>query len=112
MRIVYLHGFASSPQSSKARFFAQRFAAQGVEFVAPQLDGGNFEYLTISAQLKIVEQAVGGRPAVIMGSSLGGYLAAWFASRHPEIERVILLAPAFQLVPRWRERFTPEQLVP
>jgi len=40
MRVVYLHGFASSPQSSKARFFAGKFAEAGVAFEAPQLDQG------------------------------------------------------------------------
>ena len=29
MRIVYLHGFASSPQSSKAQFFQKKFAERG-----------------------------------------------------------------------------------
>jgi predicted esterase YcpF (UPF0227 family) len=76
MRIVYLHGFASSPQSGKARFFAAKFRALGVPFTAPQLDEGNFEGLTISGQLKVVEQAVGQDHVVLMGSSLGGYLAA------------------------------------
>ena len=35
MRIVYLHGFASSPQSGKARFFAGKFQELGVPFTAP-----------------------------------------------------------------------------
>ena len=26
---------------------------------------------------------------------MGGYLAALYASRHPEIDRMVLLAPAF-----------------
>ena len=110
MRIVYLHGFASSPQSSKARYFAQQFAREKVEFIVPELDGGDFETLTITGQLETVAQAMAGRPAVLMGSSLGGYLAAWFASRNLQVERVVLLAPAFQFLRRWRERFTPDQL--
>jgi pimeloyl-ACP methyl ester carboxylesterase len=111
MRIVYLHGFASSPQSSKAQFFRQKFDQLGVSFEAPQLDEGNFEGLTITGQLSVVERAVGGRPAVLMGSSLGGYLAALYAARHPgEVERMVLLAPAFQFASRWRARFRPEDL--
>jgi pimeloyl-ACP methyl ester carboxylesterase len=111
MRIVYLHGFASSPQSSKAQFFKQKFDQLGVPFEAPQLDEGNFERLTITGQLAVVERAVGGRSAVLMGSSLGGYLAALYATRHPaEVERMILLAPALQFASRWRARFRPEDL--
>ena len=111
MRVMYLHGFASSPQSSKAQFFKRKFHERGVRFEAPQLDEGNFERLTITGQLAVVERAVGGRSAVLMGSSLGGYLAALYATRHPaEVERMILLAPALQFASRWRARFRPEDL--
>jgi len=111
MRIVYLHGFASSPHSSKTQFFKRKFDALGVPFEAPQLDEGNFERLTITGQLAVVERAVAGRPAVLMGSSLGGYLAALYATRHPgEVERMVLLAPAFQFASRWRARFRAQDL--
>ena len=108
--IVYLHGFASSPQSSKARFFHSRFAEQGIDIQVPRLDQGNFTDLTISGQLQVIAGAVGDQPAVLMGSSLGGYLAALFASRHASIQKLVLLAPAFQFPRRWRERYAPEQL--
>lgn len=110
MRIVYLHGFASSPQSSKARFFAERFGALGVPFTAPRLDEGNFEGVTITGQLRVVKKAVGNDPAVLMGSSLGGYLAALYAARHREIEKLVLLAPAFQFPTRWKARYSAEDL--
>jgi uncharacterized protein len=58
MRVVYLHGFASSPQSSKARYFADKFAQAGVAFEAPQLDQGEFPKLTISGQMLVVGNAV------------------------------------------------------
>jgi pimeloyl-ACP methyl ester carboxylesterase len=110
MRVVYLHGFASSPQSNKARFFAEKFGELGVPFVAPRLDEGNFEGLTITGQLRVVDRAVGGEPVVLMGSSLGGYVAALYAARHPEVEKLVLLAPAFQFPTRWRARYSAEEL--
>ena len=110
MRIVYLHGFASSPQSGKAQFFAGKFAALGVPFTAPQLDEGNFEGLTITGQLRVVENAVGGEPVVLMGSSLGGYIAALYAARSVQVDRLVLLAPAFQFPTRWRARYSAEEL--
>ena len=109
-RVVYLHGFASGPQSSKANFFARKLTECGVAVEIPQLDGGDFEGLTVTGQLAVIDQVVAGRPAVLMGSSLGGYLAALYASRHPEIERVVLLAPAFQFPRRFRERYADEDL--
>ncbi len=111
MRIVYLHGFASSPQSSKAQFFLRRFSERGIAVEIPQLDAGDFEHLTITGQLDIVDRTVGGSPATLMGSSLGGYLASLYAARHPQnVEKVILLAPAFQFPKRWRERYPEEEL--
>jgi len=113
MRVVYLHGFASSPLSGKAQFFHRKFAACGVPMQIPQLDEGRFEELTISGQLKVIERAVGDQPAILIGSSLGGYLAALYAARHKDqhpsqIERLVLLAPAFQFPRRWRERYSSE----
>jgi pimeloyl-ACP methyl ester carboxylesterase len=108
--IVYLHGFASSPQSSKAQFFRRKFAERGVAIRIPQLDEGNFEGLTISKQLGVIERAASGRPVNLIGSSLGGYLAALYAARHPEVEWLVLMAPAFQFPRRWRERFSAEEL--
>jgi pimeloyl-ACP methyl ester carboxylesterase len=105
VRIVYLHGFASSPQSGKAQFFAARFAECGIPVEIPQLDEGDFPHLTITRQLGVIERTVAERPAILMGSSLGGYLAALFASRHQAVEKLILMAPAFQFPRRWRERY-------
>ena len=45
-----------------------------------------------------------------MGSSLGGYLAALYAARHPEISRAILLAPAFGLYDLWVASMGPQRL--
>jgi hypothetical protein len=103
-RILYLHGFASSPASSKARFFAAGLRAAGAQVEIPDLAAGDFEHLTITRQLHVIEQVAAGGPVSLMGSSLGGYLAALYAARHPEVSRVILLAPAFRFARRWAER--------
>ncbi len=105
-RIVYLHGFASSPASTKSTFFAAKFAGLGVPFEIPQLDQGNFETLTVTGQLQVIDRAVHGDRVTFMGSSLGGYLAALYASTHPNVERLVLLAPAFQFPTRWRQRYS------
>lgn len=110
-RVVYLHGFASSPKSSKAQFFRQKLEEEGFEVEIPRLDGGHFESLTITGQLSVVDRAIGGGTAILFGSSLGGYLAALYAARHPEaVTRLVLLAPAFQFPRRWRERYSPDEL--
>jgi hypothetical protein len=111
MRVVYLHGFASSPQSSKAQFFLRRFTERDVAVEIPQLDAGDFEHLTITGQLEVVDRMVGNTPSILMGSSLGGYLSALYAVRHPQsVEKLILMAPAFQFPKRWRVRYPQEEL--
>ena len=103
-RFLYLHGFASGPGSSKARHFHDRFAECGIELEILDLAEGDFEHLTITGQLRVIERAACGEPVTLLGSSLGGYLAALYASEHPEVERLVLLAPAFRFPSRWRER--------
>ncbi len=105
--IVYLHGFASGPGSAKGRALEERFAALGVPFHRGDLTPGElgFERSTPRTMLAEAERLVAlHRPRVLMGSSLGGYLAALVAARDPSIQRVVLLAPAFGLFERWRAR--------
>ncbi len=109
-RVIYLHGFASSPQSRKAQFFAGKLRLEGCTVEIPDLAAGNFSHLTISGQLRIVDALLKDGRAILMGSSLGGYLAALSAASHPEVEKVILLAPAFGFYDLWREEMGEEKL--
>jgi len=102
--VIYLHGFASSPASSKARYFHDLLARAGASVSIPDLADDDFERLTISGQLDVLDQAVAGRRVHLMGSSLGGWLAALYAASHPQVERLVLLAPAFGFNRRWPER--------
>jgi uncharacterized protein len=97
MQVVYLHGFASSPHSSKAQFFAQRFAAQGVRFDAPDLNAPDFSTLTVTRMLEQTGAivAAAAEPVAIIGSSLGGFVAIHAAQRYAaRVAWVVLLAPA------------------
>lgn len=109
MRILYLHGFASGPGSGKAQWFRRAFAERGVELEIPDLVEGEFEALTISGQLAVIERQSRGEAVSLIGSSMGGYLAALYASRHPEVERLVLLAPAFHFPQRWPEELGPDK---
>jgi hypothetical protein len=110
-RVIYLHGFASSPQSRKAQFFAEKLRNEGFAVEVPDLAAGDFEHLTISGQLVIAERLVAAGPAVVIGSSMGGYLAALCAARHPDqVRKVILLAPAFGFHEIWRKELGQEKL--
>jgi uncharacterized protein len=110
MRYLYFHGFASGPLSRKAQFFRERLAAEGIPLEIPSLDEDDFEHLTITSQLRLIERLLGGEPALLIGSSMGGYLAALYASKHPEVDRMVLLAPAFGFGSRWAETFGAEKV--
>ena len=109
-RIIYLHGFASGPHSSKARYFRSLLQHAGATVDVPDLAEGDFERLSITGQLAVIDRAVSGEPVALMGSSLGGYLAALYAARHPNVTRAVLLAPAFGFARRWPERLGPAAL--
>jgi uncharacterized protein len=95
MQFLYIHGFASSPQSRKAAKFRSALAGRGIQAEIPAMDRGDFEHLTISGQLNLLEDTIDGKPVCLIGSSMGGFLAALYASMHPEVSRLVLLAPAF-----------------
>ena len=95
---VWLHGFASSPASSKARFVHDHLAAHGLQLQIPDLNQPDFASLTVGRMLAEVDALAAGSPTqtlLLAGSSLGGYTAALWASLHPEAcASLVLLAPA------------------
>lgn len=104
--ILYLHGFASGPRSQKGTFFARQFAQIGATVHQPDLNGGDFKGLTLTRQVstaaKLAHQI---RPELVIGSSLGGYVAAICGSIEPKlVPALVLMAPAFGFARRWSER--------
>jgi uncharacterized protein len=97
MRVLYLHGFASSAQSTKARVFAERLAPFRLRLESPDFNEPAFETLTVTRMLDQVSDAVARaapESVALIGSSLGAFVAVHAAARHPEVDRLILLAPA------------------
>ncbi len=95
MNYIYLHGFASGPGSTKAQFLRSRFAEQGITLHVPDLNLGDFRTVTLTKQLQYLQDRFAGDPLIAIGSSLGGLLASLMASTNSEVEKLVLLAPAF-----------------
>jgi pimeloyl-ACP methyl ester carboxylesterase len=97
MNYLYLHGFASSPQSTKARYMQKKFAELGLALDVPDLNLTDFSTVTLSEQLAHLNLTYlsNGEPMVVIGSSLGGFLAIQLAAQNPLVEKIVLLAPAF-----------------
>ena len=105
-RWLYLHGFASGPNSTKGVAIEKHYAAQGIEITRLDLRRPSLEHLRLSAMIEHVQQAIGGEHerAVLWGSSLGGLCAARVAERDARVCALVLLAPAFRMAERWRKR--------
>jgi pimeloyl-ACP methyl ester carboxylesterase len=103
MRYLYLHGFASGARSVKGREMSEGFAARGVSLELVDWNCPSFAALTVSAALEAIEAAAGEEgPVTLVGSSMGGYLSALWASQNPErAARLVLLCPGFDLLSRW-----------
>ena len=91
--LLYLHGFGSSPQSTKARLMARQVAERypGVTWWCPQLPPSPREAMAL------VTQGVATWPRehmAVVGSSLGGFYATWVAEQTGC--RAALLNPAVQ----------------
>jgi pimeloyl-ACP methyl ester carboxylesterase len=113
--IVYLHGFASSANSTKARYFDTRLKAHGRSLVCPDFNQPDFRTMTMSRMLEQLDGTLqregGGRAITLIGSSLGGTLAVLAASRFATaIDRVVLLAPAVMFAKPGHHLLPPERI--
>jgi predicted esterase YcpF (UPF0227 family) len=89
--IVYLHGFNSGPQSTKAQLVRRALEERGLgdRFVCPQLPDRPDAAIAV-AERAIARAAPGA--ATFVGSSLGGFYATYLAEKLAA--RAVLINPA------------------
>jgi uncharacterized protein len=107
---LYLHGFASGANSRKANFFVDRYGQSGLSLVVPDFNAGGFTDFTISRQLAQAASYLQDEPVTLIGSSLGGWVSLLLAEKYPQIERLILLAPALGFPQPWLSHLDPVAL--
>lgn len=102
LNAFYLHGFASSPESSKAVRIARELESIGVPARIPDLNQPEFRTLTVTRMIGQVRDEMDAtvaqafRPAfVLIGSSLGAFVAVNTAAVDDRVKGLVLLAPAF-----------------
>ncbi|MGH8672458.1 MAG: YqiA/YcfP family alpha/beta fold hydrolase [Burkholderiales bacterium] len=89
-RILYIHGFNSSPLSHKAKLLQAALVERGcgADYQCPQLSHWPDEAIrTLSADIERCQGDV-----ALVGSSLGGYYATWLAEKYAL--RAVLVNPA------------------
>ncbi|MGL5061766.1 MAG: YqiA/YcfP family alpha/beta fold hydrolase [Microcoleus sp.] len=123
---IYLHGFASSPDSAKAKYLRDRFGSLEIDLKTPDLNQNDFSHLTLTRQLKQIETEFFSlqissptlnnevpretKEVTVIGSSFGGLTAAWLAQRQLSVNKIVLLAPAFQFLAHWLPLLGQQQL--
>ena len=104
---VFVHGFRSTCAGDKSLALAHSAALHGRSWLRFDLrghggSGGDFRDFRVSAALEDVLAVLDWcppRPVVIIGSSLGGWLAVLAAEIRPErIAQLVLIAPAFNFL--------------
>jgi len=116
----YLHGFASSPKSTKVGYFTERLREHGIEMRCPDFNRPDFSGLTMTrmieqlgAELARIDRAPGeaNGPVALFGSSLGGTLAILAAARfRAQVDRLVLLAPAVMFAKPGHHLLPPERV--
>ena len=114
LNVFYLHGFASSPKSTKVGYFTERFREHNVAVRCPDFNQPDFSTMTLTRMLEQLGAELahaGAAPATLIGSSLGGTLAilsaAKFAAR---VERLVLMAPAVMFAKPGHHLLPPERV--
>lgn len=111
---LYLHGFASSPQSQKAVYFARKYQQLGIKLNIIDFNQPDFANLTLTRQINQVNdllQQQARQQFILIGSSFGGLTANWAAHQSsPNIKALILLAPALNFRNYWLNQISSETL--
>lgn len=107
--LLYLHGFSASPggegdpvafnvaKTFGCNLYLARMAGHGVD-----LGDSTMATLTTDEYLASAERALAvakklGDTVVVVGTSAGGALALWLASRHPEIRAAVTYSPCIEI---------------
>ncbi len=102
MDVLYLHGFASGPSSTKAHFFRKHFNELGVGITVLDLLPNEEDFTRMRTSRLIddittIVEYMASPDLILLGSRFGGLLGTWFAHLEPaRVKKLILLAPALR----------------
>lgn len=106
-QILFITGFLSKRWGNKSKALAQWCEDEGWGFCCYDVRGfgeseGRFTDYTLSDWIQDARAVVGtltaGPPLTIVGNSLGGWIAWLMAQECQDIERLVLIAPAFNMM--------------
>lgn len=104
---LFLHGFASHAAGNKSLALARHAAQRGYAWLRMDLSGHgesdgafqDFRLSTLLADVEAILASLSDRPVLLVGSSMGGWLAVLAALRRPrQVCGLVLIAPAFNFI--------------
>jgi len=93
-RLIFIHGLEGTSQGTKATLLRGYFPGM----LTPDFHG------SLDERMAVLNKILGGKTGwKLIGSSLGGLMAAIFTCQHPEaVDQLVLLAPAL-ILPQFAE---------
>lgn len=108
LAIVYIHGFSASQEEGNpihldlakkygANLYLARLAGHGID-----LGDSTMKNVIADDYLQSAEEALAigkllGKEIIIVGTSFGGALTLYLASKHPEIKSIVLYSPCIKI---------------
>jgi len=117
-QMLFITGFLSKRWGNKSKALAQWCEEKGWGFCCYDVRGsgdseGSFTDYTLSDWMNdarsVLRTVKNGPPITIVGNSLGGWIAWLMAQEFQEIERLILIAPAFNMMGVRAQSIDPER---
>jgi predicted esterase YcpF (UPF0227 family) len=88
--LYYIHGYLSSPKSTKGVLFKEKLNAKAIRY----RDCEPEDLIISDCLARIKKEIENDENTILIGSSLGGFLAAKTALENPKVKQIILLNPA------------------
>ena len=89
-KIYYIHGYLSSPDSTKGNLLKQKLNAESIRY----RDCKPEDLVISECIINIEERIKNDKNPILIGSSLGGFLSAKIALDEPKIKKLVLFNPA------------------
>ena len=117
-QILFITGFLSKRWGNKSKALAQWCEEKGWGFCCYDVRGfgeseGTFTDYTLSDWIQdaraVISTLTTGPPLTIVGNSLGGWIAWHMAQEYPVVEKLVLIAPAFNMMGVRAKSISPER---
>ncbi|WP_341225600.1 alpha/beta hydrolase [uncultured Arcticibacterium sp.] len=106
--IVYIHGFSAShiegapvhenlAKKYNANLYKARLSEHGIDLGDETMANMNADDYIASAEEALAIGKKIGQKVILVGTSAGGALTTFLASKHPEIEAVVLYSPCIKI---------------